>query len=163
ANIGITQDLTELGMPVVFGLGLTSDAGGGVNFRQVPASNGTSSSLLALGFTCGAGVSVTDRLSVGGAVTAGLGYYDGPFVGIGAMTPAYAIRGAVGATYQIMPCTSLGLYYQTQESFVFHDAIQLELPGNLFAPSQSIRMALPENVGFGIANSALMDGNLLLG
>lgn len=47
------------------------------------------------------GVQVTDRLSVGATMAMGIAFFDGPFVGIGGMTPDYALRGTLGANYQL--------------------------------------------------------------
>jgi hypothetical protein len=38
-NIGVTQELSALGMPVTFGMGFMSNAGAGVDFRHIPESN----------------------------------------------------------------------------------------------------------------------------
>ena len=57
--------------------------------------------------------------------------------------------------------TTVGGYYQTKQSFQFDNAITLN-PG----PNQralDVQMDLPQNVGLGVANSALMDGRLLVG
>ncbi|MCE9555757.1 MAG: outer membrane protein transport protein, partial [Planctomycetes bacterium] len=98
-NIGVTQDLSELGLPVTFGIGLFSNAGCGVDFRDVPESNGTSADYMALDIVFAAGMDLTDRLSLGAAFTLGNSYLDGPFVDLGGMTPAYGIRGTVGLNY----------------------------------------------------------------
>ena len=162
ANIGLTQNFSDSGLPVTIGLGLISNAGGGVDFRGVPQSNGTSSSLLNLQITGGASAALTDRLSLGGTISLGEGFFDGPFVGAGAMVMAYGLRGAVGLNYALTPATSVGMYYQTREDFVFEDAIRLELFNGQFTSVQDVRMDLPDNIGFGVANSSLMDGRLLV-
>jgi long-chain fatty acid transport protein len=41
-NIGVTQDFTALSLPATLGIGFISSAGGGADFRDVLASNGTS-------------------------------------------------------------------------------------------------------------------------
>lgn len=161
-NIGVTQDLSAQGLPVRLGLGLVSTAGGGVDFRDVPASNGTSSDLLVLNFVGGMSVDLTERLSAGLALSVGNAFFDGPFVGAGAMVPAYGARGAVGLTYLLTPRTTVGFYYQSIENFVFRDAIRLELPNGQFDVARNIEMDLPDNVGIGVANNSLFDGQLLL-
>ncbi|MEX0936959.1 MAG: hypothetical protein WDZ59_03805 [Pirellulales bacterium] len=70
-NIGVTQDLSALGMPITFGLGFVSNAGAGVDFRHVPASNGTSADF---GRLCCAGHDqwswhAADRSALGWGVT----------------------------------------------------------------------------------------------
>lgn len=161
-NIGITQDLSAQGLPVKLGLGLVSTAGGGVDFRDVPASNGTSSDILVLNFNGGASVDLTDRLSAGLGLSVGNAFFDGPFIGLGAMVPAYGARGSAGLTYLVTPRTTVGFYYQSIENFTFRDAVRLELLNGQFDVSRDIEMDLPDNLGLGIANNTLMDGKLLL-
>lgn len=162
ANIGVTQDFTALGLPATLGMGLISAGGGGTDFRDVAASNGTSSELVVLGITNSLGVQLTDRLSAGASISLGTAFFDGLFVGQSAMVPDYALRGCVGFGYQLTPDTTLGFYYQTRQNFTFDDAISLEGPVGVFAPVQDIKMSLPDNLALGIANSSLMDGCLLM-
>ena len=63
------------------GLGLMAGSGAGVDFREVPASNGTYASLVALDIVAGAGVSLTDRLSFGASIILSNATMGGPFVG----------------------------------------------------------------------------------
>jgi len=162
-NIGVTQDFSELGIPLTLGLGFISDGGGGVDFRDVPNSHGTSSQLVIFEMTAAAGVQLTDSLSAGAAVSLGIAFYDGLFVGQSAMVPDYALRGSVGVAYDINPCTTFGLYYQTRQHFVFDDAIRLEIAPNVFDPIvRDVKMDMPDNIAIGIANDSLMDGQLLL-
>jgi long-chain fatty acid transport protein len=160
-NIGITQDLSELGLPATFGIGFITTSGSFVDFRQVPASNGTNSGMTIFNLPVMLGVDVTDRLSVGAGMSLGIAFFDGPFVGIGGMTPDYALRGNVGTNYRLGEATSLGAYYQTEQKFTFDNAFLLDPlgPGQI---TQDVRMDLPQNVGLGIANNSLCDGNLLL-
>jgi long-chain fatty acid transport protein len=156
-NIGVTQELSALGMPITFALGFVSNAGVGVDFRHVPASNGTSADYVALDIVNAVAVNVTDRFSVGTALIMGTSFLDGPFVGNGAMVPDYALRGTLGAAYHLDACTTAGVYWQTKKSFTFENAISLA-----GGPFQDIQLDHPENLGFGIANRALLDGRLLL-
>jgi long-chain fatty acid transport protein len=160
-NIGLTQDLSEiLGMNAVLGVGMVTTAGAAADYRHVPQSNGTNTSLLLLNAPVSLGVQVTERLSVGAATSLGIAYYDGPFVGVGGMTPDYALRGTLGSNYQLTDATTIGGYYQTKQSFTFDNAISLNVLN--FNPTLDVNMELPENLGFGIANSSLFDGRLLL-
>jgi long-chain fatty acid transport protein len=161
-NIGVTQDFSALGLPATLGIGFITAAGAGVDFRHVPQSNGTSSTLFVFEMTSGVGVDLSERLSAGASASLGTGMFDGPFVGIGAMAYDYALRGTLGLNYELTPCRWFGFYYQTEQSFTFDKAIRLELPGNLFSVEQDIKMDLPENIGFGIADKSLMDGRLIL-
>lgn len=161
SNIGITQDLSELlGFDVVVGTGMVTTAGAAADYRRIPQSNGTNTSLLMLNAPVSAGVKLTDRLSVGGTTSLGISYYDGPFVGIGGMTPDYALRGTLGANYRLTDSTTVGGYYQTQQSYKFKNAISLNVLN--FNPNIDILMDMPQNLGFGVANSSLFDGRLLL-
>ena len=162
-NIGVSQEMLLFDMPITAGLGLVSTAGAGVDFRGIPASNNTSSQLLVLEVASGVGMKLTDRLSVGGNVQLGSGFYDGPFVSVGAMVPAYGVRFTTGLNYDVTPDTSLGLYWQSKQNFRFDDAITLNLFGGALDITRPIYMDLPENVGIGLANRSLMDGRLLLG
>ena len=156
-NIGVTQDFTALGMPVTAGIGFITNAGAGVDFREVPESNGTSAHYMALDIPVALGVKLTDRLSAGAALTLGSSFLDGPFVDIGGMTPAFALRGTVGFTYDLGSDTTVGMYWQTMKSYHFEDAV-------VFADGtvDDVDFQHPENFGIGLANSCLMDGRLLL-
>lgn len=161
-NIGITQDLSELGLPATWGLALVTDAAGGADFRQAPASRGTNSALTVLEFTSGLGVDVTDRLSAGLSISMGSAFFDGPFVGISGMSYDYALRGSAGLNYDIGDNTTLGLYYQSKQGFRFDNAVLLDLGGGTFSEGVDINMDLPDNIGFGVANTSLCEGRLLL-
>lgn len=76
------------------------------------------------------------------------------------MTPDYALRGTIGTNYQLTDTTTLGGYYQTKQSFTFDNAFQIDSP--LLTTTSDISMDLPQNIGFGVANSSLMNGRLLL-
>ena len=152
-----------MGLPATLGIGFISNAGGGTDFRDVVASNGTSSQLVVLGITNAVGVQLTDRLSAGASISLGTAFYDGLFVGQSAMVPDYALRGSVGFAYDLARSTTLGFNYQTKQNFTFDDAIRLELPlGGLDPVVRDVKMSLPDNLVLGIANNSLMDGRLLL-
>ena len=160
-NIGLTQDLSELGLPATFGIGFITTAGGFMDFRHVPESHGTNTGQTIFNMPVALGVDLTDRLAVGASLSLGIGFFDGPFVGVGGMTPDYALRGTVGSNYLLTETTTFGGYYQTAQSYTFDNAFLLN-PG----PGQTavdVNVDLPQNIGFGVANNALMDGCLLLG
>jgi long-chain fatty acid transport protein len=157
-NIGVTQELSAGGVPMVFGLGLVTAAGAGVSFRQVPESNGTSAQYMNLDMIAALGVPLTDNLSFGGAFTIATGFLDGPFTDLGGMTTAYGMRGTVGATYELASTTTLGAYWQTKKHFHFEDAVVFNFNGSTF----DVSFDHPENLGLGIADESLMDGRLLL-
>ena len=160
-NIGVTQDLSELGLPATFALGFVTTSGSFADFRHVPQSNGTNTALSIFSLPVALGVDLTDRLSVGAGLAMGIAFYDGPFVGVGGMTPDYALRGTLGADYQLTDCTTLGAYYQTEQSFRFDNAFKFALGPVEIA--RDIDMDLPQNIGVGVANRSLMDGRLLVG
>jgi len=141
-------------------MGFFAAAAGGADFRHNPASNGTNAGLTALEITSSLGVDLTDRLSVGAAISLGTAFFDPPFVEIGGMTYDYALRGSIGADYDLSRHTNVGMYYQTKQAFRFKDAVQFEqLPDS---PSLDVDMDLPQNIGFGIANDRLAQGRLLV-
>ena len=160
-NIGLTQDLSELGLPATLSFGFLTAAGLFADYRQVPESNGTNTGLVILDVPIALGVDITQRLSVGAGVGLGLAYFDGPFVGMGGMTPDYALRGTVGTNYLLTDHTTVGGYYQTKQSFLFDNAVTFN-PG-VNQRALDVQMDLPQNVGVGVANNTLMDGCLLVG
>jgi len=160
-NIGVTQDLSELGLPATFALGFVTTSGAFADFRHMPESNGTNTALTIFSLPVALGIDVTDRLSVGASLALGIAFYDGPFVGVGGMTPDYALRGTLGANYQLTDCTSVGAYYQTEQSFRFDNAFRFTW--GQVEDARDIDMDLPQNIGVGVANRSLMDGRLLVG
>lgn len=156
--VGVSQQVDGLPLPITVGLGLIGAAGGGASYAQDPASNGTSSYLLFLEFAPSVAVALTDRLSVGATMFIGDGYASGPFVGVSSMTNAYALRAGLGVDYLLGDATRLGAFYLSTQAFRFpNEAI-------LFNERRAydIDMGLPQTVGLGISNEALMDGRLLL-
>lgn len=159
-NIGVTQDFTAWGLPVTMGLGLMAGSGAGVDFREVPESNGTYASLVALDIIAGTGVLLTDRWSVGASILLSNATMGGPFVGNTGSSIDYALRGSVGTTYQLTPATNVGAYWKTKASYTFESLVTFP---NL-APGVYLDVAAdrPQCVGLGIANQTLLDGRLLL-
>ena len=160
-NIGVSQDLSELGLPATVGIGFITTAGAFADFRHVPESGGTNAGLAIFNMPLTLGVELTDRWSIGTSLSLGIAFFDGPFVGVGGMTPDYALRGTIGSNYLLTDTTTVGGYYQTSQSFRFDNAFILS-PG-VGQTSVGVNMDLPENVGFGFANNSLLDGRLLLG
>ncbi|XZE33380.1 OmpP1/FadL family transporter [Pirellulaceae bacterium SH501] len=160
-NIGLTQDLDELGLPATVGVGFVTSAGAFADYRHVPQSGGTNAGLAIFSMPVGVGVDVTDRLTLGSSLALGIAFLDGPFVEAGGMTPDCALRGTVGANYLLTDVTTVGGYYQTAQSYTFDNAFILN-PG-VGQTTLDVSMDLPQNVGVGFANRALMDGNLLIG
>ncbi len=161
ANIGVSQDLSELGLPATLGVGFVTTSGFLLNYTEQPASRGTSSGLFVFNLPVSLGVDLTDRWSVGSSASIGIGIFDGPFVGASSMVMDYGVRGTLGTNYKLHDRNTLGGYYQTKENFTFENAFVLNPgPGQI---TQDVKLDLPENFGLGLANTALMDGKLLLG
>jgi len=160
-NIGVSQDLSELGVPATVGIGFITTAGAFSDFRHVPESGGTNAGLAIFNMPLTLGLDLTDRWSIGTSLSMGIAFFDGPFVGVGGMTPDYALRGAVGSHFLLTDTTTVGGYYQTAQSFSFDNAFILN-PG-VGQNSVDVSMDLPENVGIGFTNNSVLDGRLLLG
>ena len=162
SEIGVTQDLDSLGVPGTLGIGLAGLSGLGAEYRgQAPLVNSpvndVSGEYLVLGMNVGAGVDVTDELSLGATVTLGTGFSQLGLVQSSAMVHDYALRGTVGAAYDLNECNTLGVYYQSTLGFGFPNAFRL--PNGEY---RDIDMDQPQTVGFGLANRRFLDGNLLL-
>jgi long-chain fatty acid transport protein len=159
-NIGVTQDLEVLDLPATIGIGFISSSGAFVDFRDVPESHGTNTGMAIFSLPMAVGVDMTDNISLGASLAMGIAFFDGPFVGASGMTPDYALRGTIGSNFDLTDDTTLGAYYQTRQPFHFDNAVLLN-PG----PGQTnfdVDMDLPQNIGVGVANESLMDGQLLL-
>ena len=162
ANLAVTQDFSAFGLPVTWGAGVLTLTGLGIDFRAVDQSNGTSAELAGFGVATGVGARLTERLSVGAELVLGVATLDGPFAGISAAVPDYALRGNVGLTYDLTDYTTFGFHWLTRQSFNFDDAIRLVAPGGGFSAVQDIDLALPETFGWGVANDRLLNGRLLV-
>ncbi len=155
-NIGITQDFSALGMPVTVGMGLFAGAGAGVDFRQVPASNGTHASIVALDTVMSAAIDVTDKFTFGASATLSTMTLDGPFVGISGSSTDYAPMLKLGGNYQVSPNMAIGAYWRSKAQYTFENLISFG------GPFFNVALDRPEVVGMGISNNRLMDGRLLL-
>ena len=161
-NIGISQDFTARGRSLTAGVALISTAGLGVDLAADSNTNNAAVTLQVLHFQPSIGVRLTDRLYVGANLGVGIGLLDGLFVGSSKATPAYGLRGSVGVNYNVNECTRIGGYYQTQEKFVFEDAITLQPFSAGPSIPLDIELDLPPNVAFGVSNNRLANGRLLL-
>jgi long-chain fatty acid transport protein len=162
AGLGVTQDFSALGLPATLGIGLGAISGASGEWRAAPGSNGTTVSFAILDFGIGLGVDLTDRLSLGAALSLGIGAMDGPWVGATGNAMAYGLRGQVGLGYELTECSTLGFYYQTKQHFTFEDNVRFPNPGPAGDIYLDTDVELPQNVGLGIANNRLLDGQLLL-
>ncbi len=161
-NIGVTQDMTVLGLPVTAGVALVTTAGLGVDFAAEPNSNNSALTLQILKFMPGVGVKLTDRLSAGANFAVETSTFDGLFVGSSKATPAFAARGSLGLNYRVNCRTRIGAYYQTEARFIHEDAIVLQPFAGLPGRPVDVIAELPHNIGFGFANDSLANGRLLI-
>ncbi|MES9818710.1 MAG: outer membrane protein transport protein [Candidatus Thiodiazotropha sp.] len=155
-NTAITQDLRGLGIPATLGLGLTAVSGIGAEFRSNPGSLGAGAEFIILGVNAGLGYEVTDHISLGFAATISFAELDLGLSSTSAATHDIGLRGTLGATYDTGQ-TTYGAYYQTELKHTFDNQVQID--ANSYA---SPEIEQPSNIGFGIANASLMNGNLLL-
>ncbi|MCG8649478.1 MAG: hypothetical protein MI861_06580, partial [Pirellulales bacterium] len=156
-NIGITQGLERLGVPGTLGMGLVAGAGAGVDFRDVPASNGTYARIAALDIINSVGVKIGERLRLGASFTLSNTTLDGPFVGLTGSSTDYGIRGGLGVGYRLGRSSSLGFYWKSKIGHTFENLAGFSA-GNFL----DVSMDRPEVVGLGIADSSLGKGRLIL-
>lgn len=169
SEIGVIQDLRSLGLPGGIGMGLAGLSGLGDEYRgRAPNDiflNNMSNEYMVLGINMAAGFEVTDRLSVGAALTLGTGFEQlgliGPIVS-SAMVHDYALRGTFGIDYDLNPCNTIGVYYQTKMGFEFPNAVRFTNPVGGATTYQNVRIDQPQTIGLGVANRSLMDGDLLI-
>lgn len=155
-NVAVTQDLRGLGLPATIGLGLTAVSGIGAEFRGNPGSLGAGADFIILGVNAGLGYEVTNNLSLGFAATISFAELDLGLSSTSAATHDIGLRGTFGATYDI-GATTVGAYYQTELKHTFDNQVQISATSYA-----SPEIEQPANIGFGIANNSLMNGNLLL-
>jgi long-chain fatty acid transport protein len=162
-EMGVVQDLRPLGVPGTYGMGLAGLSGLGDEYRGLAPSgsflNNVSNEYMVLGINLAAGFDVTDKLSVGAAMTLGTGFEQLGFIGplvSSAMVHDYGVRGTLGLDYDLNPCNTLGFFYQTKLDFQFPNAVRF---ANAY---RDLQIDQPTTFGLGYANHSLMDGNLLI-
>lgn len=155
-NVAVTQDLRGLGLPATIGLGLTAVSGIGAEFRGNPGSLGAGADFIILGVNAGLGYEVSNNLSLGFAATISFAELDLGLSSTSAATHDIGLRGTFGATYDT-GATTVGAYYQTELKHTFDNQVQISATSYA-----SPEIEQPANIGFGIANNSLMNGNLLL-
>lgn len=152
-NVAITQ---PLGPRSVLGIGVGVISGIGSDFRGTPGSLDPASELLLFGANIGYAYQINPHLSLGAAVTLGDGYLQAGLVENGASVHGFGLRGTIGADYTV-GATTVGAYYRSPLSIRYHRLIK-------YGPDQyyDATVEQPQEVGVGIANSTLLNGNLLL-
>jgi len=156
-QIAVTQDLRGLGLPGTLGLGLTAVSGIGSEFRGTPGSLGAGAEFIIFGVNAGLGYELTDKLSLGGALTISFAQLDFGLSSTSAETHDLGLRGTLGLTYDLGANTTIGGFYQTEQSHTYDNIVETS-PGVYASP----KITQPANFGIGVANSSLMGGDLLL-
>lgn len=145
-----------LGNGMSMGLGLTPVAGIGSDFRDVPGSLGPIAELILFGANAGVSYQVDERWNVGASVTLGNGYFQAGLAENSASVHGFGVRATVGTTYEV-DATTFAAYYRSPLSVEYENATQYSA-----TDFWDLTVEQPQEVALGIANSSLMDGNLLL-
>ena len=156
-QIAVTQDLRGLNLPATLGLGLTATSGIGTNFRGDAGSLGAGAEFIVFGVNAGLGYELTNNLSLGAAATVSFAQMDLGLSSSSAETHDIGVRGTVGVNYDFADTTTVGGFYQTKLKHSFDDLVETK-PGDY----RSVTIEQPANIGIGIANNSLMNGDLLL-
>lgn len=124
-QIGFTQDLSGVGIPVVLGGGLSAVSGIGVDWRSNPNALGVGAEFIVLGINLGAGYEVTPALDVGFAATISYAMIEAGLAGTSGQAHDYGIRGTLGIDYHLTDSTDLGLYIQSELRHNWNDFVLL--------------------------------------
>ena len=159
-QIAVTQDLSALGIPLVFGAGLTATSGIGVAWRNDVGTLGAGAEFIVLGINSGVGYTVNDQLDLGAALTVSYATLEAGVAGSGAQTHDYGFRGTLGADYHPTSKTDIGVYYQTKLSHTFKDLMQLKngVEGEQIAEAgflidhHSVTVTQPTNYAIGVSH-----------
>lgn len=158
-NISVTQDYTARGLPMTVGIGLLTGSGLGIDYRRETDSNGTSAEFVVLATGVGAGIQLTDRLSLGFLGAVSTATLDGVFTGVSSQTPDYNLRGTLGLSYHCGPCTTIGAFWRTEEKHNFENFFRSPVPNT---PFEDVDLSLPNIFGVGLADESLLGGRLLV-
>jgi len=161
-SVGIAHDLRPLGLPCTLGLGVSALSGVSGHFRNQPNSMGSHGELMIIGINAGAAFDLTERLAAGAMLTLGYGEGSTGFSYASCMNHDFGLRGTLGLDYDLTCNTTVGAFYQTKMAYRFRNAMLTSLPAVQPATFLDLEVDQPDNVGFGIANSSLLGGNLLL-
>ena len=183
-TVGVTQDLTGLGIPVVLGVGVSATSGIGVDYKHSSYSLGAAAELINLGVNAGIGMSMTPNLDVGISATITYAMLEAGLTGSGGMTHDIGFRATAGARYKMGDLT-VGGYVQSEQPHEydnlhvtsFHGTrpfaqltsyganATVDCNGDGVSASagvcrQDVRVEQPMNIGLGFAYSGMMNGNL---
>ena len=183
-TVGVTQDLTGLGIPVVLGVGVSATSGIGVDYKHVTNSLGAAAELINLGVNAGVGMALTPNVDVGVAVTITYAMLEAGLTGSGGMTHDIGFRATMGTRMKMSPNMTVGAYIQTEQPHEYDNLHVTSMHGtspfsllsgygtnatvdcNGTAGSsvcrQDVVVEQPRNIGIGFAYTGMMNGNLLI-
>ncbi|MDZ7754211.1 MAG: hypothetical protein U5S82_21885 [Gammaproteobacteria bacterium] len=159
--VGVAQDLQGLGIPAVLGLGVTATSGVGATFVDDPKSLGAGAEFIVFGVNAGAGFPITENLSLGAMATISFAQIDAGLSSTSKETHDLGLRLTAGLTYDIGN-TTIGLWGQTEQKHNFDNLFQTGVDGDGFPTFSNQKIEQPWNVGISIANSDLLNGDLLV-
>lgn len=142
-NIAVQQRIND---DLVLGGGLQVVSGLGSDFRKATAL-APQVELIVFGANAAAGYKVTPRLSVGVSATLAFGLLEVGLLRNTALTHAFGLRAATGATYDAGPVL-LGLTYNSPLNLKF-DSVTETAPGTF----SNLRIQQPQEVIAGISTS----------
>ena len=114
-TVGVTQDLTGLGIPVVLGVGVSATSGIGVDYKHSSNSLGAAAELINLGVNAGVGMAISPNVDVGVAVTITYAMLEAGLTGSGGMTHDIGFRATLGSRMKLSPNMTVGAYVQTEQ------------------------------------------------
>jgi long-chain fatty acid transport protein len=182
-TVGVTQDLTGLGIPVVLGVGVSATSGIGVDYKHVSNSLGAAAELINLGVNAGVGMALTPNVDVGVAVTITYAMLEAGLTGSGGMTHDIGFRATMGSRMKLSPNLMVGAYVQTEQPHEYdnlhvtsnHGKTPFFLLTNYGSGAsivcngdsgnvcrQDVVVEQPMNIGLGFAYTGMMNGNLLI-
>ena len=184
-TVGVTQDLTGLGIPVVLGVGVSATSGIGVDYKHVSNSLGAAAELINLGVNAGVGMAVTPNVDVGVAVTVTYAMLEAGLTGSGGMTHDIGFRATMGTRMKMSPNMTVGAYVQTEQPHEYDNLHVTSMHGSIPFTKvntaqygtgatvvcngdsgsicrQDVVVEQPMNIGLGFAYTGMMNGNLLI-
>ena len=177
-QVAVTQDLSGLGIPVVLGVGVTATNGIGVDYQHASNSIGAAAELINLGVNAGIGMSMSDTLDVGVALTITYAMLEAGLTGSGSQKHDIGFRGTLGAR-KTMGNTTVGMYYMTELEHQYANLHVTSMAGTNAALTraatvikcngngseinvcrQDLEIQQPWNIGLGISHN--LDDNTLV-
>ena len=161
------SDLTDAAVPhaavvhrvtpdLVLGGGLTGVSGLGSDFRDKPGFPNLIADLKLFGANLAIGYQVNPNLSVGGAITLGIGALQAGLLENSASVNGFGIGGTVGATYDFGSVKIGGTYKAPME--IEYDKVVQTGPGKF----DTLTLEQPQEVTLGIATTDLLSKDTLV-